>query len=114
MFDTYTNQLLAQYGSAREAARETNVSIGTIMGQAKTKRPTKQAVYFRFQDDEDLQIPQVVIQYDMNTDEEIGRYWNTFEASRQTKINYRTIQTQCKNNKKPKWSKSDCYFLYSK
>lgn len=114
MFDTYTNRLLAQYGSVREAARETNVSMSTIMGQAKTKRPTRQAVYFRFQDDKDLQIPQVVIQYDMNTDEEIGRYWNTFEASRQTKVNYKTIQTQCKNNKKPNWSKSGYYFLYSK
>lgn len=113
MFDAYTNQLLAQYGSAREASRETNISVNTIMGQAKTKRPIRQSVYFRFQDNNDLQIPQIVIQYDMNTDEEIGRYWNTFEASRQTKISSKVIQTQCKNNKKPKWSKSGYYFLYS-
>ena len=112
MFDTYTNQIIKQYGSVSEASKDTNISKTTIIGQAKNKRPVRKPFYFRFQSDTEEIIPKIVVQYDFNTDEELGRYWNTFEASRQTNVNSKVIQTQCQNNVKPKWTKSGYYFLY--
>ena len=114
MFDTYTNAEIGRYGSIREASRNTGIGMNTIARQAKYKKPVRKPFYFRFQDDESAKQPTVVIQYDLLTHKEIGRYYNTFEAERQTGINYKTISEQCKNNKVPKWSKSKTYFLYSR
>ena len=112
MFDTYTNQELGRYGSAREAARETGVAINTIMRQCKYKKPVRKPYYFRFQDDESLCHPPIIVQYDYYTDKEIARYWNAQEASRQTGINQKTISQQCNNGWKPKTkTKSGTYFL---
>lgn len=112
MFDTYTNETLGEYGSAREASRKTGISLNTIMRQAKYKKPVRKPFYFRFQDDESASNPMTVIQYDFQTRKEIGRYLNTSEASRQTGISSTVIQTQCQNGVVPKWTKSGTYFLY--
>ena len=114
MFNTYTNEEIGRYGSICEASRETGIEKNTIARQAKYKKPVRKPFYFRFQDDASAEQPVFVIQYDLLTHKEIGRYFNTFEAARQTGINYKTIGCQCKNNKIPKWSKSNTYFLYSK
>ena len=114
MYDTYTNKLLAQFGSICEASLITSIPKNTISRQAKYKRPIRKPFYFRFQDDNSADVPKIVIQYDYYTDKEIGRYWNTFEASRKTGINSKTIQQQCNNGFKPKnKTKSGYYFLFS-
>lgn len=112
MFDTYTNELIGTYGSAREAHKETKIPLNTIMRQAKYKKPVRKPFYFRFQNDESVLPPTIVVQYDLLTHEELGRYWNTNEAHRQTGINEKTINQQCINNTIPKWTKSKTYFLY--
>ena len=113
MFNTYTNEEIGRYGSAREAYKETEIPLNTILRQAKYKKPVRKPFYFRFQDDECVLPPTIVEQYDWETDEKIGSYFNTWEAERQTGINYKTILDQCKRNKKPKWTKSGTYFLYN-
>lgn len=112
MFDTYTNKELGRYGSISIAAKETGLSQTTISRQAKYKKPVRKPYYFRYQDDETAQPVIIVVQYDFQTDKEIGRYFNTQEASRQTGICNKVIQQQCKSNKKPKRTKSKTYFLY--
>lgn len=114
MFNTYTNREIAKFGSCREASRETGVALNTIMRQAKYKKPVRKPFYFRFQDDESIEPPTIVIEYDLKTHEEIGRYWNSWEAERQTGIPSKNIQQQCKNDRIPPWTKSGTYFLYSK
>jgi len=113
MFDTYTNKELGRYGSCREAARLTGVPVNTIIRQCKYKKPVRKPFYFRFQSDPMVTPPPVVVQYDYDTDIELGRYWNTWEASRQTGIYSKTINQQCNNGWKPKTrTKSNTYFLY--
>lgn len=112
MFDTYTNQELGRYGSAKEANRKTNISINTIMRQCKYKKPVRKPFYFRFQSDNSIVPPPVVVQYDYYTDKEIARFWNSEEASRKTGIPKSTVQHQCKLNQKPKTKpKNNTYFL---
>lgn len=112
MLDTYTNEELGRYGSAREANRKTGHKLNTILRQCKYKKPVRKPWYFRFQSDESITPPPIIIQYDYFTDEEIGRYWNANEASRKTGIKPKTIQQQCHNNFKPKTkTKSGTYFL---
>ena len=53
MFDTFTNQEIARYGSVSEATRETGISKPTILWQAKKKTPVRKSVYFRFQNEEE-------------------------------------------------------------
>lgn len=112
MFDTYTNKELGRYGSAAEAERTTGVNRNTILRQAKYKKPVRRPYYFRFQNDPSILPPTIVVQYDFDTDKEIGRYWNTWEAERNTGISSKTISCQCKLGRKPKYSKSGCYFQY--
>lgn len=112
MFNTYTNEEIGRYGSGREASRKTGIGLNTIMRQCKYKKPVRKPFYFRFQSDKSITPPPIVIQYDYFTDEELGRYWNTNEASRQTGIKSKTIAQQCHNNFKPKCkTKSGTYFL---
>ena len=60
-----------------------------------------------------LNEPTIIVQYDYDTDEEIGRYWNTGDAERKTGIRAKTIGQQCNNRCKPKTrTKSGTYFLY--
>jgi len=112
MYNTYTNELLGAYGSVKEAARETEVGANTILRQCKYKKPVRKPFYFRFQDDKSGDKPIIVVQYDLKSDEEIGRYWNSWEAERQTGISSKNILQQCHNNRKPSWTKSGTYFLY--
>lgn len=98
--------------SDTEAEEETHISKSTILQQAKDLTPVRHDTYFRFQKDGNINPPPYVIQYDYYTDEIIGYYYNTWDASRRTKINYRTISCQCVNNCKPKTTtKSRTYFL---
>ena len=113
MFDTYTNKILGKYGSIKEASRITGIGANTIARQAKYKKPVRKPFYFRYQDDPCVEPPTIVIAYDFKTHQEIGRYWNTFEAERKTGINSKTISDQCKRGNIPKWTKSGLYFQYS-
>lgn len=115
MFNTYTNEELGRYGSACEAARETGIGKNTILRQCKYQKPVRKPFYFRFQSDETITPPKVVVQYDYYTDEELGVYYNTEDAANKTGIKSKTISQQCKNGFKPKAAtKSRTYFLYKK
>lgn len=114
MFDTYTNKVLGEYGSIKEASRCTGIEKNTISRQAKYKKPVRKPFYFRFKDDPCVEPPIIVIAYDIVTHKEVGRYWNSFEAERKTGVNRRTVLDQCKNNRIPNWTKSGLYFQYSK
>ena len=114
MFNTFTNELIAKYGSGCEASRETGIGLNTIMRQARYKKPVRKPFYFRFQDDASVDPPTIIIQYDYDTHKELGRYWNTWDAARKTGINSKTIEYQCKNDHIPLYkTKSGTYFLYS-
>lgn len=54
MFETKTNKIIDSYGSCREAAEKTGISLTTICRQAKYKRPVRKDFYFRYQDDESI------------------------------------------------------------
>lgn len=113
MFNTYTNEEIGRYGSGREANKQTGIALNTILRQCKYKKPVRKPFYFRFQSDETVTLPKVVVQYDYYTDEEIGIYYNTNDASNKTGISNKTIAQQCSNNQKPKTvTKSKTYFLY--
>lgn len=113
MFNTYTNEEIGRFGSIREASRETGVRENTIARQAKYKHPVRKPFYFRYQDDPSIEPPVIVIAYDFLTHKEVGRYWNTWEASRQTGICDKTILDQCKKDHIPPSCKYGIYFLYS-
>lgn len=113
MFDTYTNKEIRRFGSVCEATKETGISKQTITRQAKYKHPVRKPFYFRYQDDPSVEPPVIVIAYDISTHKEVGRYWNTQEASRQTDICDKTVSDQCRRNRIPSWSKYGIYFLYS-
>lgn len=113
MFDTYTNKEIRRFGSVCEATKETGISKQTITRQAKYKHPVRKPFYFRYQDDPSAEPPVIVIAYDISTHKEVGRYWNTQEASRQTGICDKTVSDQCRRNRIPSWSKYGIYFLYS-
>lgn len=113
MFDTFTNEEIRRYGSIGEAVRETGIPTTTISRQCKYKKPVRKPFYFRFQSDPSINPPIIVVQYDYETDEEMGRFYNTWDASRRTGINSKTIQQQCNNRSKPKYkTKSGTYFMY--
>lgn len=112
MFDTYTNKEIARYGSICIASEKTGISKNTISRQAKYKKPVRKPFYFRFENDESAKPPIVVVQYDFDTDKELGRYYNTNDAAKQTGISSKVISQQCNNNVKPQWTKSNTYFLY--
>ena len=112
MYDTHTNKKLGEYGSIREAVKETHLPQTTIARQAKYKRPTRRDYYFRYSDDEDVQAPTIVGMYDYDTDQLIDTFINTGDASRKTGVNSKTICCQCNCNHKPKIKHSDVYFQY--
>ncbi len=113
MFDTYTNKEIGRYGSATQAAKQTKITLNTILRQCKYKKPVRKPFYFRFQSDPMITPPPVVVQYDYETNKEIGRYYNIAEATRQTGIKESVISYQCNMRKKPSYrSKSNTYFLF--
>ena len=109
MFNASTNMKMQEFGSAREAERETGVPLSTIMRQARYKRPNRKSFYFRFQDDEDVVAPQPIGMYTYDTDELILTFATIPIASRQTEVNERTIRSQVVNGK-PKHKFSEYYF----
>lgn len=114
MFDTYTNQEIGRFGSCREASNATGIAINTISRQAKYKRPVRKPFYFRFQNDESIQPPAIVIRYDLKTHKEIGRYFNTGDAERKTGVKEKNIAKQCRKGVVPPWTKDGTYFLYGR
>ena len=49
MYDKDTGELLKEFGSLREAARETGIDLGTIHHQVRSEcMPRKHKVYFRY------------------------------------------------------------------
>lgn len=111
-YETTTNKHIRDYGSAREAAEATGINLSTIMRQCRYKRGTNHSTYFRFLGDETTIINPVIIGYDMKTDKEIGRYRSLRDASRKTGIIDKTVQTDVKRNRKPRWAKDrNIYFL---
>lgn len=110
-YDTITNKLIGEYGSMSEAERITGISKQTIRNQCKYKRPVRKETYFRYFDDETATTNNLVYCYDYNTDELLGVYFNTVDAAKKTQTSIKYIQTCIYNNKKPKWTKQDKYFL---
>lgn len=113
MFDTKTNIELGRYGSILEASRKTGIGTSTIARQAKYKHPVQRPYYFRFQDDESLSTPRLVIHYDVATGRELGRYINFVEASEKTGISKITIRSQCERGGIPIRYTGPTHFMYS-
>ena len=113
MFNTYTNEVIKEYSSITNASKDTGIHYKSITHHLKNKSWVTTPYYFRFKDDENLSPPPIIIQYDLKTHNEIGRFLSSKDAERKTGINYRTILDQCKLNKPPQWSKSNTYFLYA-
>lgn len=114
MYDFYTNRHISDYGSAGEASRATGVNESTILRQCRYHRPMKygqRPFYFRFLGDETTLVNPVIIAFDFDTDRKIGEYLSYNDASKQTGVPVRTVAQQVKMNRKPKWSKSNIYFL---
>lgn len=110
MFDTFTNKLIREFGSASIASLETGISKGTILRQARYKRPVRKPFYFRFIDDDDCILNQELIgMFDYNTDKLLKTYINIGEAALSENIAESTISYQI-NNGKPKWCKQQFYF----
>lgn len=110
MYDTFTNEELAIYGSASEAMRETGIPKNTILRQAKYKRPVRKPYYFRFLDDEDCLLNQELIGiYDYDTDVLIKTFTNKSCAAKQTNTPQSTVKYQCKKGK-PKNKFNSFYF----
>lgn len=112
-YDSLTNKKLAVYGSISEAHRITGINQTTIARQCRYKRPryTRTRTYFRFLGDETTITRHVIIAYDFETNEEVGRYLNLNQAEKITGIPAKNIQHQVKANRKPKWTKYKIYFL---
>ena len=113
MFDTKTNVELGRYGSILEANRVTGIGVSTIARQAKYKHPVQRPYYFRYQDDESLSTPRLVIQYDVKTGRELGRYINFVEASEKTGVSKVTIRSQCERGGIPIRYTGPTHFMYN-
>lgn len=110
-YDTFTDQLLEEYGSVSIASKNNGISKNTILRQAMFKKPVRKPFYFRFYDDEDLQKQSLIGMYEYDTDVLTNVFYNIGDASRKTGYNSKTISQQCCNNRKPKNKFNDYYFL---
>lgn len=110
MYNTYTNELIQEFGSIRIASRITNIPKTTISRQAKYKRPVRKPFYFRYSDDESLLVKcQLIGKYSYDTDELLEIFYNVNEASKRTGVPAKTISSQCANGK-PKRKYCQVYF----
>ena len=110
MYNTYTNELIQEFGSIRIASRITNISKTTISRQAKYKRPVRKPFYFRYTDDRSTLVScQLIGKYNYDTDELLEVFYNINEANRRTNIPVKTISAQCANGK-PKRKYGEVYF----
>lgn len=110
MYDTYTNAELGRYGSCREAAKETGLSLTTICRQAKYHRPTRKPYYFRYEDDETA-CESVIGMFDFDSDRLLKMFVNCSQAAKETRISERSICQQIKNGRKPTRKRREVYFL---
>lgn len=108
-YDTATNNFIRSYGSVSEAERETGISKASILFQCRN-RDTKirKPMYFVFHG-EPPRKHDIVVAYDMETDEEIGRFANTRIAEERLGVDVNTICGQILKGK-PKWAKANIWF----
>lgn len=113
MFDTKTNGLIGVFGSICDASKETGILKGTIINQAKYKRPVRKPYYFRFLDDDDCLLNQELVgSFDIITDELVDTYVNSGDASRSTGVNEKCIRYDLKNGKPKHNFSRNVYFRY--
>lgn len=108
MYNTYTNERVKEFGSCREAHRETKIPLNTICRQAKYKRPSRKPFYFRYIDDE-CTFYEVVGMFNYDSDALIRTFINCSQASDETGISERTICQQTKTGK-PSIKRNEVYF----
>lgn len=101
MFDTVTNKLIAEFGSIKEAERETGICRSTIARQAKYHRPIRKPFYFRYADDDSAAEHLLVGEFDWDTGKLVNIYINPSAASKATGVSSRAINAQC-NHGRPK------------
>ena len=109
MYDVYTDEVIAEYGSVSIASKAIGISKNTILRQAMFKKPVRKPFYFRFYDDNDLQKQSLIGMFDYNTDTLIKKYFNIGDASRDSGYNSKTISQHCKSGK-PRYKTFECYF----
>ena len=109
-YNTYTDELIEEYGSVSIASKENNISKNAIIRQAVYKKPVRKPFYFRFYDDNDVQHQTLIGMYEYDTDELKEVFINTGEASRVTGYSPKTISSQCNKNNKPTRKFNKHYF----
>lgn len=109
-YNALTNELIGEYGSVSIASKSTGITKCGILYQLNNaNQPIRKNLYF-VPHGEGQREHDIIVQYDMNTDEEINRFVSVGKASECTRINRNTIDAQIKLNQKPNWSKSSTYF----
>ncbi len=109
MYETSTNSFIKTYGSIREAANETGISLSTISRQAKYKRPVRKKYYFRFIDDPDVLPYNPIGMYAYDSDEMVERFESIKHARDKTGVDVDVIKYHLDHGK-PKRKFSDFYF----
>jgi len=110
-YDSLTNKHIGTFGSISIASQEMNITKGGILYQINNPdKPIRKSFYFT-KYGESPKKHDIICQYDFNTDKEINRFISIGKASEITKISQNTISEQIKNGSKPKWSKTNTYFL---
>ena len=106
-YDTVTNKLLRSYGSVKEAERYTGITACTILFQCRYKGTRfRKKTYFTFHG-EGPKPHDIVVSYDMITDEELCRFPNTSYAEEYYGIVHVGDMI---HRGKPKWSKFGIWF----
>lgn len=110
MYDSVSNKRIRQFGSCKEAERETGISASTIMRQVlHPEKTVRKSVYFTAHDagarDHDI-----VIMFDKETDDIIGKFPNCSKACSATGIPAKVINECINLGRKPKWCKYSAYF----
>ena len=111
MYDSETNELLAEYGSIKDAAIETGICASTIARQARYKRPVRKPFYFRYADDVDCLKSPLIAACDYSSDRILATYYCVSQAANSTMESERTINWQLSHGK-PRHKFSDTYFKY--
>ena len=99
MFNTYTNEILGRYRSIALASSNTGIPKTTIARQAKYKRPVRKPFYFRYQNDVEANIPDLIGMFDLVSNKLIKTFLNTVDASKKTGVPSRIIASHVESNK---------------
>lgn len=110
MYETATNRLLASFGSAHEAAKQTGIEVSTICRQINdTQMPVRKNVYFT-KLNEGPRDHVVIGKFDFMTDALIETYANCRRAAEANGLTDKGINTQLNKKRKPNWTHCDYYF----